>query len=66
VKATFVRRFGDFSGSGEIEAIAVDDALWAWQFTREWSLRLIGQYETTHTNPALAAVGAPPRVLLTA
>jgi 3-phytase len=27
VKATFVRRFGDFSGSGEIEAIAVDDEL---------------------------------------
>ena len=27
VKATFVRRFGTFSGSGEIEAIAVDDEL---------------------------------------
>jgi 3-phytase len=27
VKATFVRRFGVFSGVGEIEAIAVDDAL---------------------------------------
>ena len=27
VKATFVRRFGDFSGVGEIEAIAVDDEL---------------------------------------
>ena len=27
VKATFVRRFGAFSGSGEIEAVAVDDEL---------------------------------------
>jgi 3-phytase len=27
VKATFVRRFGTFSGSGEIEAVAVDDEL---------------------------------------
>jgi 3-phytase len=27
VKATFVRRFGNFSGVGEIEAIAVDDEL---------------------------------------
>ena len=27
VKATFVRRFGNFSGVGEIEAVAVDDAL---------------------------------------
>ena len=27
VKATFVRRFGTFSGLGEIEAVAVDDAL---------------------------------------
>jgi 3-phytase len=27
VKATFVRRFGSFSGSGEIEAVAVDDEL---------------------------------------
>jgi len=27
VKATFVRRFGNFSGSGEIEAVAVDDEL---------------------------------------
>ena len=27
VKATFVRRFGTFSGSGEIEAIAIDDEL---------------------------------------
>src|SRR5262249_19480892 len=27
VKATFVRRFGTFSGAGEIEAIAVDDEL---------------------------------------
>jgi 3-phytase len=27
VKATFVRRFGSFSGNGEIEAIAVDDEL---------------------------------------
>jgi len=27
VKATLMRRFGSFSGSGEIEAIAVDDAL---------------------------------------
>jgi 3-phytase len=27
VKATFVRRFGSFSGLGEIEAIAVDDEL---------------------------------------
>jgi 3-phytase len=27
VKATFVRRFGTFSGAGEIEAVAVDDAL---------------------------------------
>lgn len=27
VRATFVRRFGDFSGTKEIEAIAVDDAL---------------------------------------
>ena len=27
VKATFVRRFGDFSGIGEIEAVAVDDEL---------------------------------------
>jgi 3-phytase len=27
VKATFVRRFGAFSGTGEIEAIAVDDEL---------------------------------------
>lgn len=27
VKATFVRYFGGFSGSGEIEAVAVDDAL---------------------------------------
>ena len=27
VGATFVRRFGDFSGAGEIEAVAVDDAL---------------------------------------
>ncbi len=27
VKVTFVRRFGDFSGVGEIEAIAVDDEL---------------------------------------
>ena len=27
MKATFVRRFGNFSGSGEIEAVAVDDEL---------------------------------------
>jgi 3-phytase len=27
VKATLVRRFGNFSGAGEIEAVAVDDAL---------------------------------------
>ena len=27
VKATFVRRFGAFSGNGEIEAVAVDDEL---------------------------------------
>jgi 3-phytase len=27
VKATFVRRFGSFSGAGEIEAVAVDDEL---------------------------------------
>jgi 3-phytase len=27
VKATFARRFGSFSGTGEIEAVAVDDAL---------------------------------------
>ena len=27
VKATFIRRFGDFSGVGEIEAIVVDDEL---------------------------------------
>ena len=24
---------------------------WAWQFTREWSLRIIGQYEDTRTDP---------------
>ena len=26
---------------------------WAWQFTREWSLRVIGQYDSTRTDPAL-------------
>jgi hypothetical protein len=35
---------------------------WAWQFTREWSLRVIGQYDATRTSTALTAV-APRRNL---
>jgi len=29
---------------------------WAWQFTREWSIRLIGQYEGTATDSTLTRV----------
>lgn len=29
---------------------------WAWQFTREWSLRFIGQYEDTTPDPALTTI----------
>jgi hypothetical protein len=29
---------------------------WAWQFTREWSVRFIGQYDRTRTDPALSSV----------
>lgn len=35
---------------------------WAWQFTREWSLRVIGQYEATRTDAALTTI-APRRNL---
>jgi hypothetical protein len=35
---------------------------WAWQFTRQWSLRFIGQYESTRTDPALSSA-APRRNL---
>jgi hypothetical protein len=35
---------------------------WAWQFTREWSLRFIAQYDTTRTDPALSTL-APRRSL---
>jgi len=31
---------------------------WAWQFTREWSLRMIGQFDDTRANPALTTVAA--------
>jgi hypothetical protein len=33
---------------------------WAWQFTREWSLRFIGQYDATTTNASLTTI-APRR-----
>jgi hypothetical protein len=29
---------------------------WAWQFTREWSLRVIGQYESTDRDPQLTTI----------
>jgi hypothetical protein len=35
---------------------------WAWQFTREWSLRFIGQYDATTANQALVTI-APRRNL---
>ena len=40
VRATFVRRFGTFSGSGEIESVAVDDALgYAYYSDEEFAIR---------------------------
>lgn len=33
---------------------------WAWQFTREWSLRVIAQYESTERDPQLTTI-APRR-----
>jgi hypothetical protein len=35
---------------------------WAWQFSREWSLRFIGQYDDTSVDPALSSL-APRRNL---
>jgi hypothetical protein len=35
---------------------------WAWQFTREWSLRFIGQYEAVVTDPSQSSL-APRRNL---
>ena len=35
---------------------------WAWQFTKEWSLRVITQYDSTRTDPSLTAI-APRRNL---
>lgn len=35
---------------------------WAWQFTREWSLRFIGQYNKTSVDPARSSL-APQRNL---
>jgi hypothetical protein len=35
---------------------AIGRTQWSWQFTREWSLRLIGQYESTHTDPGLSTL----------
>ena len=29
---------------------------WAWQFTREWSLRVIAQYDSTRTDSALTTI----------
>ena len=29
---------------------------WAWQFTREWSLRVIAQYDSTRTDPSLTTI----------
>jgi 3-phytase len=37
VKTTFVRRFGRFSGRGEIEAVAVDEALGYVYYADEWT-----------------------------
>jgi len=37
---------------------------WAWQFTREWSVRFIAQYDDTRTDPARSSV-APRRNLNT-
>ena len=31
---------------------------WAWQFTREWSLRVIGQYESTQRDSRLTTIAA--------
>ncbi|HYE86348.1 MAG TPA: DUF5916 domain-containing protein [Vicinamibacterales bacterium] len=51
-------------GTGGAEAFAsnIVRSQWAWQFTREWSLRFIGQYESVTTDPAKSAL-APRRNL---
>jgi hypothetical protein len=48
--------------AGRAFATDIVRSQWAWQFTREWSLRLIAQYESTRANPALSSL-APGRNL---
>lgn len=53
VRATLVRRFGTFSGSGEIEAVAVDDGLGFVYFADEHS-----GIRKWHADPAQPGAGA--------
>jgi len=42
----------------EVFATTIVRSQWAWQFTREWSLRMIGQVDDTHADAALTTFAA--------
>jgi hypothetical protein len=46
-------------GGGRAFSTDIVRSQWAWQFTREWSLRFIGQYDATRVDPAFTTI--PPR-----
>lgn len=61
IENTWLRSSLDSRG-GRAFTTTIIRSQWAWQFTREWSLRFIGQYDTTRADAARSSL-APRRNL---